>query len=82
MRFRFQNHVILVQLRVHRVDLALPEGVVERVVDRRRGDSQARRRRPVDDQGDRESSGLLIRGHVFEVRQFFQFRDKTIGPVV
>ena len=31
----FQDHVILVQLRVHRVDLALAESVVQRVVDGR-----------------------------------------------
>ena len=33
LRVRLQNHVILIQLRVERVDLALPERVVERVVD-------------------------------------------------
>ena len=42
LRLRFQNHVVLVELRVHRVDLALAEGVVERVVDGRRRDAQPR----------------------------------------
>ncbi len=32
-RHRLQNHVILIQLRVQRRDLPLPERVVERLVD-------------------------------------------------
>jgi hypothetical protein len=35
----FEHHVVLVRLRVHRVDLALAERVVERVLDRRRRDA-------------------------------------------
>jgi hypothetical protein len=34
LRIDFQHHVVLVQLREHRRDLPLAEGVVERVVDR------------------------------------------------
>ena len=41
LRVGFQNHVILIQLRVQGVDLALPEGVVERVVDGGGRDAEA-----------------------------------------
>ena len=40
-RVRLQNHVILIQLRVERVDLSLSEGVIERVVDGLRSDAEA-----------------------------------------
>ena len=38
---RFQNYVILVELRVHRADLPLPVGVIKRVVDGERSYAQA-----------------------------------------
>src|SRR6202035_1236656 len=41
---RFQNHVILIQLRVHGVDLALAEGVIQSVVDRRGCNTKPRSR--------------------------------------
>ena len=41
LRLRFKDHVVLVDLRIHRVDLALPESVVQRIVDGGRRDSQA-----------------------------------------
>ena len=40
-RIGLQNHVILVQLRVHRIDLALTERVVQCIVDRRRSDAES-----------------------------------------
>ena len=36
LRIYFQHHVVLVQLRKYGGDLALPEGVVQRIVDRLR----------------------------------------------
>ena len=80
MRLRLHDHVILVQLRVHGVDLALAEGVVQCVVDGCRRDAQSRRRHPVDRQRHRQPSGLLIGSHVFQLGQLLQFGDESIGP--
>ena len=46
----FEHDAVLVQLREHGRDLALAEGVVERVVDRLRRDAEPRRRIAVDHQ--------------------------------
>ena len=46
----FQDHVVLVELRENGRDLALAEGVVERVVDRLRSDAEARGGIAIDDQ--------------------------------
>ena len=45
-----QDDVVLIELGVQRVDLALAEGVVKRVVDGLRRDSEARSRGPINDQ--------------------------------
>ena len=50
LRHRFQNHMILIQLREERRNLPLTEGVVERIVNGLRRDSQARRCHAVDDE--------------------------------
>jgi hypothetical protein len=47
-RIGFQHHVILVQLRVHGVDQALAESVVERAVDGVRSDAKPRRGGAID----------------------------------
>ena len=44
LRLALQNHVVLIHLRVHRVDLPLAEGVVQSVIDGRRRDAQVARR--------------------------------------
>src|ERR1035438_7698693 len=41
LRFTFENDMVLVDLGVHRVDLPLTEGVIQRVVYRRGRDSQS-----------------------------------------
>ena len=82
LRQRFQNHVVLVELRVHRADLPLAEGVVQRVVDGRRRDAQARGGDAVDDQRNRQPAGLLVGGHVFQFRQLLQLLDEAVGPQV
>ena len=46
----FHDDVVLIELLVHGGDLALAERIIERVVDRRRADAQARRCVAVDDQ--------------------------------
>ncbi len=82
LRLRLQNHVVLVQLRVHRIDLPLAERVVERIVDRRRRHAQARSSRPVDHQRHRQTAHLLVGRNIFELRQLLQPGDKAIGPVI
>ena len=76
------DDVVLVQLRVHRADLPLTEGVVERVVDRRRRDTEARRGDAVDDQRDGPTTRLLIRRDVLELRQRLQLVDELRRPRV
>ena len=82
LRFRFKNHVILVELRVHRIDLALTKSIVEGVVDGGRGHAESRSSGSVDHQGHREAAHLLVGRNIFELRQFFEASDKAIGPVV
>ena len=67
-RHDLQNDPILVQLREHRRDLPLAEGVVERVVDRLRGDAQPRRRTSIDGQPSGEPLVLLVAAHVPQLR--------------
>ncbi len=77
-RVGFQDHVVLVHLGIHRVDLTLPESVVQRVVYRRRRDPEARGRRPVDGQGGGNTVQLLVRDDVGELGQSFQFRQQIV----
>ena len=63
----FQDDVILVQLREDRRDLTLTEGVVERVVDRLRLDTQPRRGVTVDHHRHLQAAGLLIGGDVAQL---------------
>jgi hypothetical protein len=60
--------VVLIQLCVHRADLALPERIVERVVDRRGRDAETRRRYAVDRERDRAPAGLLIGCDILQLR--------------
>ena len=82
LRLRLQDHVVLVELRVHGVDLALAESVVERVVDGRRRDSQPRGGDAVDGQRHRQSAGLLVGGHVFQQGRLLQLVDQPVRPQV
>ena len=65
----FKHHVILIQLREHGRDLALAEGVVERVVDLLHADAQARSRIAIDDQRGFEPAVLLVGRDIAQVRQ-------------
>ena len=67
MRFGLQNDVILIQLRVHGVDLPLSEGVVQSVIYGRGRDSQPRCRRTIKLQRNRQSAGLLVGRNIFEL---------------
>jgi hypothetical protein len=82
LRLGLQNHVILVQLRVHRIDLPLAECVVQRVVDRRRRHAKPRSSRAIDHQRHGQAAHLLIRRNIFELRQLLQLADKSVGPVI
>ena len=44
LRLALENNVVLIHLRVHRVDLPLAEGVIQSVIDGRRRDAQVARR--------------------------------------
>jgi hypothetical protein len=67
-RLDLHHHVILVERAVHDRNLALAEGVVERVVDELRGDAEARRGGPVDHQRRLPSPILLIAAQIDELR--------------
>ena len=82
LRLALENNVVLIHLRVHRVDLSLAEGVVQRVIDGRWRDSKTRSGGAVNYQGDSESSDLLIGGHVFQIRQLLHAVDQTARPVI
>ena len=49
LRLALEDHMILIELRVHRVDLPLTEGIIECVVDGGRCNAQARRGYAIDD---------------------------------
>ena len=82
LRQSFKDHVVLIELRVHRIDLALSQSVVQSVVDGRRRNAKARSRDTVDDHRHCQPSGLLVGGDILELRQIFQFRHEAIGPIV
>ncbi len=66
--------MILVQLREHGGDFALAVGVVERVVDGRRRDAQARGGIAIEDHAHAQAVHLLIGGHVAQLGYFLQAR--------
>ena len=64
----FHDHVVLVQLGEDGGDLALAEGVVERVVDVGHGDAETRRSVAIDDELRAEALVLQIAGDVGDGR--------------
>ena len=76
LRLRFEDDVILVQLRVHRVNLALAKGIVERVVDRGRGNPQTGSCCAIYNQRYGKAAQLLIGSHIFKLRQSFNLATK------
>ena len=74
--------MILIQLRVQRADLALPVGIVQRVVDGGRRNAKPRCRHAIDVQMQRASARLLVGGHILQFRQLLQLRDKLVGPLI
>src|ERR1700722_18812693 len=62
--------------------LAPPEGLIQSVVDRRRSNPEPRRSPAIDDQRNRETTGLLVGRNVFQLGQTLELRYKSIRPVV
>ena len=81
-RICLQNHVILVQLRVHGVDLTLAISVIERAVDGGRRNPKPRCGDAINHQRYRQASGLLIGSHVGKLRQLLHLVDQPAGPQV
>src|SRR5260370_41807821 len=63
----FHNHVVLVQLRKNRGDLALAKGVVERVVNVGRKNTEAGSGVAVDRNRSEKARVQLVAGHVAQV---------------
>ena len=76
----FQHHPILVGLPEDGGDLALPEGVVQRVLDRLHRHTQPHRRVSVDVDERAESVLLLVGGDVAQRRQRGQFGQQPRRP--
>ena len=74
--------MVLVDLRVERRDLALPERVVQRVVDLRDGDAVARGGVAVDHQRELQARGLLVRHDVLDLGELAQRRRDLRCPLV
>ena len=64
LRIDFQDHVILIELREDRGDLALAKGVVERVVDVGGQNAEARSGVAIDREGGEQALIQLIAGNV------------------
>ena len=80
LRVHFEHHVVLVQLRKNGGDLALPEGVVERVVDGLGQYAQTRRGIAINHQLGLQAAILLIGGDIAHGRQLAQLVDQSRGP--
>jgi hypothetical protein len=79
-RIDFQDDAILVRLGVDRGNDALPEGVVEHVVDRGRSNAETAGRSPVDDEVHGQSLLLQIACNVGELRLLAQLLHEFWHP--
>ena len=82
LRLTLENNMVLVHLGIHRANLPLTEGVIQGVIDGRRGDAKSRSRDPIDRKRYRKPSSLLIGGDIFQFRQLLQPNNETVGPVI
>ena len=82
LRRNLHDHVILIERPVHRRNLPLPKGVVERVVQGLRSNSQTAGRVAIDDQLRLQSLILLVRILVAQFRQRPQLLQQPRRPVV
>ena len=74
--------MIAVQLREVLGHFALPEGIIERVVDERRLDAEAGRLVAVDHQRELGAAVLLVGGHIAQLRQFLELLQQPRRPAV
>ena len=74
--------MVLVQLCVHRVDLTLAEGVIQRVIDGRRSDAEARGRRSINHYRLRLTAQLLIGDHIGQLWELFQLSHEIVRDTV
>ena len=74
--------MVLIQLRIHRIDLALTEGVIERLIDGGGRNAKARGGRAINDQRNGIAAELLIGGHIFKLGPLFQLGHEPRRPVV
>src|SRR5258708_20158553 len=77
----FQNHMVLIQLRENRGDLALAKSVVQRVVDRLRQNTQARCCVTIDGNRRLQSAILLVGGDGGQLGQRGQLGEQLGSPV-
>jgi len=75
------NHAIEIELRVRDGDLALAEGIVERLIDCLGRDAEARGRVAVERDAELQARSLLIGGHVFQLGQLAQSLDDFGRPL-
>jgi hypothetical protein len=68
--------VILIQLRIHRINLSLPKRVIERVVDSRWRNSEPRSGRTIDHHRFCFTAQLLVRYHISQLWQLLQLRNQ------
>ena len=80
LRRRFENHVVAVELREVLRDLALADRVVQRRVDQRRRDPEARRARAVDRQRRGTGRVLLVGRDVGDLLQLPEAVEHPWGP--
>ncbi len=81
-RIDLENHVVLVVELVQGRDLALAEGVVERVVHIERGHAEARGGVAIDGDVGLESAGLLVAVEVLEFGILAELREELGRPLV
>src|ERR1700752_2811865 len=63
-------------------DLALAEGIVERVVDERGLNAETRRLVAVDDERELAAARLLVGGHVAQLRELLELGEQPRRPGV
>ena len=81
LRFHFENHAELIELRENDRDLSLPERVVERVVDCLGEHVEPRRFLAINIDVQLQAVHLLVARHVGELRQLPEFLHELRRPL-
>ena len=80
LRAHLEHDAVLVEALVHRGDRPLPEGVVERLVDRLDRHAEARRRVAVHDHRRLQAAVLLVGVRVADLRDLRHLREQGLRP--